>query len=165
MDKIITWVKPQRKPNPAFDSGINYDEIWEFYPEFFDKCSNVLSGKSEKSKEWINSLLEFLQDWDSLTWNQFASVFKPWGKNWSEIGQNDIIVFSGEYIMVFDKKIVQRSNQKTKKPYFFIPKTDRELDELYKKVYKIEPRFWQIEQKGYLMRYNRDGKREFYPNC
>lgn len=163
MDKIITWIKPVKKPNPAKDSGINYDEIWEFYPEFFDKCSTVLKGGSEKSKAWIKSILDFLQDWDSLTWAQFASVFKPFNKNWAIVG-GDVIVFAGEYVMVFDKKIAERFNRKTARYYVWVPTTDRELDELYKKVYKVEPRFWQVEQKGYRLTYNQSGKRVFHEN-
>jgi len=165
MDKIITRLKPVRKPNPHWDSGINYDEIWEFYPNFFEICSKLNKGSDSQTKKWVSDVLDFLNDWDSLTWPQFASIYScaepSKFKNWYKLDNNDVLIKYPEYLLITNRDNVLRTNPKNKSTYYWIPKTDKDKDELYKQVYKQNPRFWQVENQNMSVQYDLVGNRIF----
>lgn len=160
---IITWIKPTNKPSSNISSsGVNYDELWEFYPEFFDECSKIISGNyPEKSKLFINSILEFLEDWGNITWKQFHSVFKIHEK-YEDFKKH---LQEGTYCRKINNSefLLSRGSVSFLSPYSSkIPSTDKELDSLYKVIFRESPRFYECEEEGLVLGYDKSGKRVFY---
>src|SRR4029079_8513382 len=65
-------------PSSRQKSWITFQQISLEYPEFLDKIAEVLfSGDyDERSKEFVRSLLFFLDVDGFLSWKQFDSVFR-----------------------------------------------------------------------------------------
>lgn len=156
---IITWIKPTKKPTHLNNSGINYDEIWEFYPEFFDKCFELLTKGSDKTKSFINSILEFLEDWDILTWKQFNSVFKS-HLSFTEYQKH---ISNGTYSVNINssERLIARGTVQfiCADMYSEIPNTDQNMDRLHEKIFGNSLMF-QEEEEGYVKSY-KNGERIF----
>lgn len=150
-----------KKPLPTSSSGINYDELWEFYPHFFDKCSDILSKKySDKSKKYVLSVLDFLEDWDILTWSQFYSVIKIHETYLDYVDHCQDGTYSCEF---GDDVLISR-----KSIQFLVPRThsqrcitDREIDMLHYQVFGQFPRFEECEEYGLELSYDKTGNRIF----
>jgi len=157
---IITWLKPTKKPNHLNNSGINYDEIWEFYPEFFDKCSELLTNGSDKTKVFVSSILEFLQDWNVLTWKQFYSIFKS---HTSYLEYQRCIVdgtYSGK--INSQERLIARGNVQfiCSDMLSGIPTSDRNMDIFHKRIFGDYPQF-EEEEEGLVRSYSKTGERIF----
>lgn len=157
---IITWIKPTKKPTHLNNSGINYDEIWEFYPEFFDKCSELITKGNEKTKSFVNSILEFLEDWNVLTWKQFNSIFKS-HTSFTEYQKH---IENGTYSIKINQseRLIARGNVQfiCTDMYSGIPDNDRNMDRLHEKIFGNCPMF-QEEEDGYVKSYSKNGERIF----
>lgn len=159
--EIITWLKPTKKPNHTNNSGINYDEIWEFYPEFFDKCSELLTNGNDKTKIFVSSILEFLEDWDILTWKQFYAIFKS---HVSFLEYQKCIV-DGTYCGRISKseQLIARGKVQfiCSDMFSSIPNNDRSMDILYERIFGDCPRFEEEEELGLVRSYSKTGERMF----
>lgn len=149
-----------KKPNPAKNSGLNYDELWEFYPEFFDKCSLVCSGGAWKASaiKYVKDLLEYLEDWDCISWRQFASVMtmepvKPknvrWGTKFAYLSSDEFI-FDRAGVIVTAPTTIEK-----------IPTTDYQIDKLHNLLFGEPPSFYEEYERGMTRSYDKHGNRIF----
>ncbi len=148
-------------PTEHNSSGINYDELWEYFPEFFDHCSEVLKSNTKESfKSFINSVLEYLEDYDFITWAQFKSVLKIHKSYEDHIKHkhsdslNKYNFSSGT--MYFDKQnsiCGTRTNN-------FKGHSQKDLDDFHRKIFG-EPRFYECEEEGMVLSYDKKGSRIF----
>ncbi len=145
------------KPNPHKNSGLNYEELWEFYPSFFDKCSEILSGGkwSRASVQYVKDVLEYLEDWDCISWKQFSSIMtmqskrfvgEKFGTKFVEIG-NDEWLYRRNDIIVTSPKIDK------------VPTTDYQIDKLHELIFQTTPYFYEECEQGMVRSYNKFGQR------
>ena len=148
-------VAPLVKPLEQSSSGLNYEELWEFFPEFFDHVSDVLlSDTKECFKGYIRTVLEHLENWDHITWKQFKGVLKIHSvyENFLRHKSGDLFTFnfsSGR--MIFDKRNSIFSDSSLT--------TEEELDMMSMSIFGNVP-MYEEEELGYERSYS-NGKRVF----
>lgn len=139
-------------PNPHKSSGINYDELWEYFPIFFDKCSKFATNS------FVKSTLEHLEDWDSISWKQFAIIMtlskKKFNENdcWGTL--NCKLDAENWFYNRGNLFIICKEVDKT-------PCTDYQFDKLYIQIYNSPPRFYEEEEYGKVRTYDKQGRRLF----
>lgn len=146
-----------KRPHPDFSSGLNYDELWEFYPCFFDKCSSICSGGkySESNVKFVKDILEYLEDWDSISWQQFCIVLIIGMKH--KYDTYSISLDYGYQLLYRNGEcIIIQSNQIQK-----IPTTDFQFDRTYQTVYGKPLYFDKEERYGLTRSYTKFGERIF----
>lgn len=165
-NKNSTMNKVQlKKPIPTSSSGLNYDELWEFYPHFFDKCSDILSKKyPDKTRHYVRFILEFLEDWGVLTWGQFYSVIKIHETYLDFKTHCDDGTYKCEFgdDVLVSRKSVQFLAPKSNKIHC---NTDQDIDMLHKRIFGEYPRFEECEEYGMELSYNSSGDRIFLFPC
>jgi hypothetical protein len=148
-----------KKPTIHNSSGLNYEELWEFYPEFFDKCSKICLGGAWKgfAVNLVKNVLEYLEDWDSISWKQFTSVMtmQPYRNKGISYGTKYCELNKDEWLYVRDEVMVISPKQDK------IPTTDYQIDTLYKRIFNKQPIFYEECEKGMTRSYDKYGKRIF----
>ena len=169
----------QPKPNKSTrsKSWVTLYQIETEYPEFIKKISDILFKKTgdrkdrdreysyySKARNYARSLLEFLEDWDFISWKQYDSLMaiRPNGK-YPYVYMERVKIY-GEY---------HYTNIAKDKLHFTVPNmqvrevernlgsgSDQELDRFYKKIFGEQPYFSE-NLEGYKTEYSRDGSRFF----
>ena len=102
-------------------------------------------------------MLDFLLDWDSISWKQFKSILRiaanreDWkrkrGKVWTYQFGNEQLIFDADVSVL------------TNSPFY--DNTQRDLDRLHYTVFGEAPRFNECEEMGMTLAYDKNGNRIF----
>jgi hypothetical protein len=149
------------KPNPKDDSGLNFHEVCEYYPEFWDTCDEVIFGNYPlRTQKFVMSVLEFLEDWTHISWKQFTSVMKIhssykdyenhlFEQTYARMLKNGEMLIQRGEVIVINSCMVNS-----------IPKTDKAMDGLFEITFGSRPTFYE-EERGLCLEYTRSGNRIF----
>lgn len=140
-------------------SYITIEQIDRECPEIINKFADILFDKdyNEYAKEFARILLEFLSDWDYLTWKQFDSLLRI-SKNYFEYQRK--MKEGMFYGNIGGKAFISRNGSCiiTDKPFNI--STDKKMDYWQEKIFGSRPVFPE-ELDGQTLAYARNGKRMF----
>lgn len=168
MNNIILEL-PYKSPS-RLKSWITLEQIEVEHWEVMDKiCDILFSGKyAENCQEFARNILQFLQDWDFISWKQFDSIMaiNPKGKFPHVLMMKDKtkLTEGNYYINIASKKlkftyVPDYTNSHLSYSLRYM-KTDKDMDNVYKQIFGHEPYFEENEE-GFQTYYDKDGGRFF----
>jgi len=165
-------IEPKKKKSSRRKSWVTLDQIEDEYPEFTKKIADILFATDEngddkyydKAQNYARSILEFLEDWDFISWKQYDSLMaiRPNGK-YPYVYMEKVKIYGEHYYINIAKD----------KLHFTVPNitiqeveknigsgTDKEMDSFYKKIFGEQPYFSE-NLEGFTTEYRDDGSRYF----
>ena len=171
-------IEPVKHKSSRKKSWVTLEQIETEYPEFIRKIADILFKKEkgdrkdknrkfayyDKAQNYARSILEFLEDWDFISWKQYDSLMA--------------IRPNGVYPYVYMEKVkiygeFHYTNVAKDKLHFTVPNmqveevkrnigngSDKEMDRFYKKIFGEQPYFSENFD-GYTTEYRNDGSRYF----
>ncbi len=151
---------------------ITHSQIALEYPEAINLMGDILYDKmyDERAKNFVRSLLFFLETDGHLSWKQFDSIFfifKTYEEYKAHI-KDGTLIRKGHRLIAVRRGALQFVGNVTHIPGDFIRtlSTDKQTDMLYKMIFGHEPVFAdQLDDDGepvYDVGYREDGSRAFY---
>ena len=161
----------KEKKSSRKKSWITLNQIMDEYPEFWDKLLDILFSKGDeqywhKSIDYAKSILDFICDWEWISWKQFDSIMMIVNNkekyNQSYIDRNrrmtrykDMVAYKGNSVgFTFIDRDGELAN------LIKYSKTDKDIDKLHEKIFGHRPMF-EEEIAGYSISYREDGSRFF----
>lgn len=156
-NNIITnlpYVKSSRQR-----SWITLEQIDKEYPEIIIKLSEILftDKYGDSFKKFARDVIDFLVDWEYLSWKQFDSVVRIC-KNYTDYINK---IKSGTFVnKICNKYYYIRGGAFVVLDKYINIKTDKQIDILQEKIFGHRTLFPE-ELDGMELSYNRNGQRIF----
>lgn len=145
------------------NSWITLGQIGNEYPEFLDKIADVLyiPSYNSKSKEYVHSILSWLELWKFVSWKQFDSVFRiidGWEKYKNSVRNGVQLVHSQGITSLKRGNVAYTYRGEAPNVDKW---SDKATDLLHECIFGFPPMFEEEEQDGMERQYDKDGNRWF----
>lgn len=173
---IPPYKEPSRQKSWITIEQIDRDELGKI---FLNKIGDILftDKYKENAVAYARNVLDFLVDWDYVSWKQYDSVMAITEKGkWSPVVMTRgkhykdgfyYVNVAKDYINVKSKSLSFTASAKFISQDSTIgidlkyAKTDKDFDNLHKKIFGERPYFEEEIEDGYTCQYRRDGSRYF----